>query len=184
MSDNAIEQVLKFLQQLFFCIGHLIKDHTDLCLVLAANLPTTLYSARNMLKVDRDNFIQYAVCPKCTKLYLMDDIVVNDGRQTFARTCEHVAFPRSRQPRICVSQLAQKVVVRNGGVKFYALKTYCYKSIIDSLESLLKHPGMEEDCEKWHTRKIREYLYADVYDGKIWKQFGNWKGNKPFLNLP
>lgn len=74
--------------------------------------------------------------------------------------------------------------MRNCGVKFYALKTYCYKSIIDSLESLLKRPGMEEDCEKWRTRKIREDLYADVYGGKIWKQFGNWKGNKPFLNLP
>ena len=63
-------------------------------------------------------------------------------------------------------------------------KTYCYKSIIDSLESLLKRPEMEEDCEKWRTRTIRGELYADVYDGKIWKQFGNWKGNKPLLNLP
>ena len=184
ISDNAIEQVLKFVQQFLFCIGQLIKDHTDLCLVLATNLPTTLYSARKMLKIDRDNFIQYVVCPRCTKLYLMDDIVVNDCRQTFARTCEHVAFPQSRRPRTCGSQLARKVVVRNGGIKFYALKTYCYKSIIDSLESLLKRPGMEEDCEKWRTRTIREELYADVYDGKIWKQFGNWKGSKPFLNLP
>ena len=76
VSDNAIEQVLKFVQQLLLCIGQLIKDHTDLCLVLATNLPTTLYSARKMLKIDRDNFVQYVVCPKCTKLYLMDDIVV------------------------------------------------------------------------------------------------------------
>ena len=29
------------------------------CLVLAANLPTTLYSARKLLKIDQDNFIQY-----------------------------------------------------------------------------------------------------------------------------
>ena len=184
ISDNAIEQVLKFVQQLLLCIGQLIKDHTELCLVLATNLPTTLYLARKMLKIDRDNFIQYVVCPKCTKLYLMDDIVVNDSRQTFARTCEHVAFPRSRRPRTCGSQLARKVVVRNGDIKFYALKIYCYKSIIDSLESLLKRPGMGEDCEKWRTRAIKEDLYADVYDGKIWRQFGNWRGNKPFLNLP
>lgn len=92
ISDNAIEQVLKFVQQLLFCIGQLIKDHTDLCLVLATNLPTTLYSARKMLKIDRDNSIQYVVCPKCTKLYLMDDIVVNDCRQTFARTLQGCCF--------------------------------------------------------------------------------------------
>ena len=74
--------------------------------------------------------------------------------------------------------------MRNGDIKFYALKTYCYKSIIDSLETLLKRPDLEEQCEKWETRKIDDDLYADVYDGKVWKQFGNWKGNKPFLNLP
>ena len=77
-----------------------------------------------------------------------------------------------------------KRFLRNGDVKFYALKTYCYKSIIDSLETLLKRPGLEEQCEKWKTRKIDDNMYADVYDVKVWKQFGNWKGNKPFLNLP
>ena len=48
----------------------------------------------------------------------------------------------------------------------------------------MKRPGLEEQCEKWKTRKIDDDLYADVYDGKVWKQFGNWKGNEPFLNLP
>ena len=53
--------------------------------------------------------------------------------------------------------------------------------LIDLLGSLLKRPGMEEDCEKCRT--IREELYADVYDGKIWKQFGNWKGSMISLSL-
>lgn len=184
ISDNAIEQMLKFVQQLLFCIGKLIKDHTELCIVLATNLPATLYSARKLLKIDRDNFQQYVVCPKCTKLYHMDEIVINDGRRSVARTCNNVPFPRSRRPRTCGSQLAQKVSLRNGSIKFYALKTYCYKSIIDSLETLLKRPGLEEECDKWKTRTINDDLYADVYDGKVWKQFGNWKGNKPFLDLP
>ena len=183
VSNNAIEQLLKFVQQLLFCIGQLIKDHTDLCLVLGTNLPTSLYSARRFLKIDRDNFLQYVVCPKCTKLYHMEEIVVNDGLRNFAKTCSNVPFPRARRPKTCGAQLAQKVL-RNGNIKFYALKTYCYKSIIDSLETLLKRPGLEEQCEKWKTRKIDDDLYADVYDGKVWKQFGNWKGNKPFLNLP
>ena len=184
ISDSAIEQMLKFVQQLLFCIGQLIKNHTDLCLVLATNLPTTLYSARKMLKIDRDNFLQYVVCPKCTKLYHMDEIVINEGRRTVARTCENVAFPRAKRPRTCGSQLAQKIVLKNGNIKFYALKTYCYKSIIESLETLLKRPGLEDECEKWRRRTVQDDLYADVYDGKIWKQFGNWKGNKPFLDLP
>ena len=69
-----------------------------------------------------------------------------------ARTCNNVAFPRARRPKTCGSQLAQKVALRNGSIKFYALKTYCYKSIIDSLETLLK----------WKTREVKDDLYADV----------------------
>lgn len=123
ISDSAIEQMLKFVQQLLFCIGQLIKNHTDFCLVLATNLPTTLYSARKMLKIDRDNFLQYVVCPKCTKLYHMDEIVINEGRRTVARTCENVAFLRAKRPRTCGSQLGQKIVLKNGNIKFYALRT-------------------------------------------------------------
>ena len=155
-----------------------------MCFVLATNLPTTLYSARKFLGIDRDNFHQYVVCPKCTKLYQMDEIVVSNGRQSFARTCDNLPFPRAKRPKTCGAQLAQKIILKNGSVKFYALKTYFYKSIIDSLETLLKRPGLEEQCEKWKSRKIDNDLYADVYDGQIWKQFGNWRGNKPFLDLP
>ena len=74
--------------------------------------------------------------------------------------------------------------MKNGSVKFYALKTYCYKSIIDSLETLLKLPGLEEQCEKWKSGKKDDDLYADMCDGQIWKQCGNWKGYKLFLDLP
>ncbi|CAH3172372.1 unnamed protein product, partial [Porites lobata] len=162
ISDNGIEQLLRFMRQLLFCIGQIVKEHSDFCLVLAANLPTTLYSARKFLNIDRDNFVQYVVCPKCTKLYHKDDIVINDGGRTVARTCENVPFPRSKRPRTCGSQLSHKVVLKNGNVKFYALKTYCYKSVIDSLEDLLKRPGVEEQCVKWKRRTISDDLYADI----------------------
>ena len=118
-----------------------------MCFVLATNLPTTLYSARKFLGIDRDNF-------QCTKLYQMDEIVVNNGRQSFARTCDNLPFPRAKRPKPCGAQLAQKIILKNGSVKFYAYKTYCYKSIIDSLETLLKRPGLEEQCEKRKSRKI------------------------------
>ena len=78
VSDNAIEQLLKFVQQILFCIGHLIKEHTELCFVLATNLPTTLYSARKFLVVTIFTnmwFVQNALnCTKWMKLWsIMDD---------------------------------------------------------------------------------------------------------------
>ena len=50
------------------------------------------------LGIDRDNFYQDVVCPKCTKLYQIDEIVVNNGRQSFARTCDNLPFPRAKKP--------------------------------------------------------------------------------------
>ncbi|KAL9978535.1 hypothetical protein ACROYT_G016062 [Oculina patagonica] len=126
---------------------HIIQSTTELCIVLGTNLPTTRsVLTRKLLKIDRDNFQQYVVCPKCTKLYHMDEIVINDGRQSVARTCNNVPFPRARQPWTCGSQLAQ-VSRRNGSIKFYALKIYCYKKIIDFLKTA-------EECEKWKTRTM------------------------------
>ena len=124
----------------------------------------------------------YVVCPKCTKLYQMAEIVANNGQRNFVKNCNNVPFPRARQPKTC-ARLAQKVV-RNGNIKFYAVQTYCYKRIIDSLETLLKPPGPEEQREKWKTRQIDDDMYADVYSGNMWNHFGNWKvNNKPFLDL-
>ena len=186
VSDNAIEHMLKFLQQLFHCIGSLVQQHIDLelFLVLAANIPTTLYSARKLLNIERDCFEKYVVCSKCTKLYEMDNNLFNNGRETVARTCTNVAYPRARRPKACAAQLTQKVILNGGTCKFYAIKTYCYRLIIDFLEYLLKRPGFEQQCEKWRERDVGKDLYADVYDGKVWKDFKKWKNGKDFFNLP
>ena len=152
--------------------------------MLAANLPTTLYSARKLLNINRDSFEQFVVCPKCTKLYQMDKILYNDGRRVCARTCTNVQFPNCRRARACNTKLVKEVVLKDGTRKFYPLKTYCYTSICNSIETLLKRPGFEEECEAWRSRKTKEDLYGDVYDGSVWKSFGNWKSTRPFLNLP
>ena len=64
---------------------------------------------------------------------------------------------------------------------FYALKTYCHKSIVKSIEDILKCPGLEQECEKWRTRRADGKVYPDVYDGKVWKDFGVWNGSTQLL---
>ena len=185
VSNNATEQLVKFLQKFFVCIGSVIAEHTDcdLIAVLVTNFPATLYSMRRFLNLDRDSFVKFVVCPKCMKLYEMDKVLYNNGLETIATTCSRVEFPQSKRPKVCGARLAQKILLKNGTSKFYALKTYCYKSIIESLESLLKRPGLEQACEKWKTRATNEDIYGDVYDGKVWKDFRRWN-NSDFLNLP
>ena len=186
ISDNAIEQLLTFVKAFFTCIATALQPHIniELLMVLATNLPTTLYSARKLLNVNRDSFIRYAVCPKCTKLYKMDSILHNDGQQVYARTCTNIKYPRAKHPKICGSKLVKEVILNGGSKKFYPLKTYCYTSLADSFESLLKRPGFEKDCEAWRKREVPEDIFSDVYDGQVWKSFYNWKGNRPFLELP
>ena len=49
--------------------------------------------------------------------------------------------------------------------------------------SLLLRPNLFEDCEQWRTRNCAEGEMKVVYDGNIWKEFQNFKG-EPFLSEP
>ncbi|XP_065917612.1 uncharacterized protein [Dysidea avara] len=40
-----------------------------------------------------------------------------------------------------------------------------------------------DQCEHWRSRNISENNFADIYDGRVWKEFMNYDG-KPFLSRP
>lgn len=103
-------------------------------LSLAALLPMTMYSLRNFLGIDRDNFERYVVCPKCTNLYRPEDCLQRVVNQVLPVVCDNIlfpAFPRSRRRKACGSKLVKKVILKCGTHKYYPLKVYCYKSVID-----------------------------------------------------
>ena len=185
VSDAGIEQLLKFRKEFLNYIGVALKSSLDveLVLVLASNIPITLYSARKLLGINRDLFQRYVVCPQCTKLYSMEDILYQNGQKVFARTCSNIKFPRSKRCTPCGARLVQEVVLKGGTSKFYPLKKFCYSSIINSIEKLLMRPGFEKECENWRKRKNCKKYFRDVYDGEVWKKFENWNGTKPFLDL-
>lgn len=53
----------------------------------------------------------------------------------------------------------------------------------ESLQELILRPGFVEKCEAWRSRNIAVDTLADIYDGKVWKEFLNPNG-LPFLSLP
>lgn len=57
------------------------------------------------------------------------------------------------------ASLLKKVILKCGTPKYYPLKVYCYKSVIDALETFLKRPNFEEACELWRDRQTSEQLY-------------------------
>lgn len=123
LSDNGLDWLLQFLFQF-------IKVLSDLsgCLhlqELLAIIPSSLYLLRKYASFDRDNFIKYAVCSKCCKLYNMKDCTEIDplGRRVI-KHCQQMKYARSAT---WGAPLAKKVVLSNGTEEFYPLKVYCYK---------------------------------------------------------
>ena len=75
------------------------------------------------------------------------------------------------------------MILGSGKVSFYPHKLYCVKSVIYQVEGLLKTPGVPEMSEQWRERQLEDNIFADVYDGSIWKDFLKFKGDN-FLNAP
>ena len=167
------------------CVASVIPSGAggDLVMSLAALVPLTMYSVRNILGIDRDNFEKYVVCPKCTKLYRPEDCLRRVGDQVQPIVCDNIQFPRSRRRKPCGSKLVKKVILKNGTPKYYPLKVYCFKSVIDTLEKFLKRPNFEKACEHWRHRETDDQLYGDVYDGKVWNSFLRWN-DRDFLASP
>lgn len=110
ISDNALLMLLRFFKAFLVCIGSIIPNGAgaDLVLSLAALLSMTMYSLRNFLGIDRDNFERYVVCPKCTKLYRPEDCLRRVGNEVLPVVCDNILFPRSRRRKACGSKLVKK----------------------------------------------------------------------------
>ena len=128
----------------------------------------------------RDNFVKMAVCPKCASLYNLEKCTRKVGGQIVSNICSNKPFKKGKE---CGASLAKKVILSCGKVSFFPHKLYCYNSVIDQIEGLLKRPGVPEMCEQWREREVKENIFADFCDGGIWKDFLQYKG-EDFLAVP
>lgn len=74
ISDNGVEYLLRFLFKIFQIFGANVNNQllSEFCIAF----PPSLYLARKLLKLDRDDFKRYTVCPSCHTLYDIFDCVV------------------------------------------------------------------------------------------------------------
>ena len=172
ISDNGLEWLLCF----YFRFLEVINCQVDSVFLreLLVVFPTSMYMVRKLISLDRDNFTKYIACPKCKHLYTMEQCTRRNCRgETVAVTCSNKIFYR-RGTVICGSRLVKEVVVKNGSKlskHFYPLKVYCFYSIINQLEQLLRRPGFPQLCESWRQRETKEDVLYDVFDGDVWKSF-------------
>ena len=183
LSDTAVSVLLSFLALFFQMVAQKL-DHIGNFL---RSLPRNLHAARQLIRVPRDPFRKYVCCPTCHCLYDWKECIVKLANgECVSRKCSYVQFPlhpQAHRRKACGTILMKTLKTRMGNNLLYPRRIYCYRSIIDSLQELLRRPGFHEKCEAWRSRSTSDTVYGDVYDGEVWRSFLSYNG-KPFLSLP
>lgn len=184
ISRNALDHLVQYLKYLFSSLG----PYMPFAIAnIIACFPTSIYTLRKLFSLHQDKFKKFTVCSACHSIYEFENCFSTSpsGVQT-PRLCSFIAFPnhpyQSRRKH-CGHALVKEVVLNSGAKLLYPIKVYCFKSIKESISSVLSRKEMLELCEQWRSRQVPSGYLADVYDGRVWNEFIEYQG-KPFLRLP
>lgn len=185
VSDNGISILLKFISQFLSAIGLLAG--CEALVRFAKTLPGTLYMARIKLGLDKDDFEKFAACPKCNKLYKLEDCIIKKTNgSVISKRCVHVRYPnhpqKSRRTE-CGSFLMKKVRNKSGSLYLQPKRMYCLRPLKSSLETLLSKPGFIDKCEEWRNLQSEDGKMRDVHEGNIWKDFKDKEGKSYFSTI-
>ena len=165
ISDQAIDLLLKFIHillQFLACYSPRLQG-------AAAAFPKSLHL--------RDKFVKectyvtsverYVSCSSCHSLYKFNDCFEKSGTRLVTKRCSNVTHSKK-----CNAPLLKQVISSTGSPKVYPIKTYCYCSLISTLQRFLLRPGFVDLCEETRNLYINSaHLLSDVYQGRIWKEF-------------
>ncbi|CAH1264067.1 Hypp2840 [Branchiostoma lanceolatum] len=187
VSDNAVHSLLLAFKLFIQVVGNAYG--ADSIVGLSGAIPASLHTLRKCIGLDRNNFVRFVVCPKCMTRYTMEEAYdTKRNGSKVSRKCEFVPFyshphRRSELRHKCGTVLMKKMKSVKGDEYMYPKSTYCYKSVVESLQILVRRSGFQEMCERWRERSDYCNGMADVYDGKVWQEFQHVNGT-PFLAEP
>ena len=145
VADRAIGLLLKFLKLFLPAIGKMMQS--EVLLNFANIIPQTLYSIVKNLCLHKDNFIKYAVCPKCITLYKFDDCIQwRPNGEEVSKKCRHVNYPHhphKRRRKQCGTILMKTMRSKSGRTFLYPKQLYCFKKVTSSLEDLINKPNFK-----------------------------------------
>jgi len=182
ISAAALNHLLQFLHYFFSLLAPLSPPIA----VLLDFFPSSLYKLKKILGLSTDEFEKYVICPECSALYTQKECLQKSVSGLIsAKPCNHIEFrnhPFSSHRNPCGHKLLKEVITKTGK-KFYPIKSYCYYPLVKSMSSVLSQHNLIDQCEQWRSRNVQDNTLADIYDGRIWKEFMTYKG-KPFLSMP
>ena len=172
ISDSAVAALLSFLSTLFLAFTGVNKFFQ----AVYENFPRTIKSLWDLNGNQRGAFTKFVVCPKFYSLYKVTDCYYINRGERHAKQCTFIEFlnHRQRQRRApCGADLVKVSRTVTGKQIIIPFKSYCYKSLKESFQVLLKGPGFQDPCNQWRTREIPNNALEDIYDEAIWKDFAN-----------
>lgn len=168
--DAAINLLIRF----FFVFISIVSNFSPFMKHVASLFPRSVHSMVAFIGHGHSLYKKFVVCHKCLKLYQYEHCVEKIGSRNESKHCHFVSYPthphRSRR-RACNSLLLKSVETASGHKFLYPFKIYCYNTLMSSLQKLLLRPSFYEHCNHWCTRTQHPNTLADVYDGRIWKEF-------------
>lgn len=173
LTKSAVKSLLEFLPRVLQLGQQLSTAHIQ---QIVKAFPKTVNTLRKQLGVD-SKLQHYVTCPKCYTLYNFEECVNRNhkGEIVHVNTCTSKIFQKQ-----CNSQLLHELKWGKRTVH-YPQKSFVCKSILATLAEMIKRPGFLADCEHWRSRSVPDGIYADIYDGQVWKDFQEHNG-RPFLS--
>jgi hypothetical protein len=154
LPDVAIDSLIKFFQQI-------LKDADR---IRFQSFPSSSYTARKLLRIGKRSKT-YAVCPSCNTLYNTAEVVAEEGFK-----CTHVEFPMQSKRKFCGTELTVQNPLTYENKRRPKL-LFPLPNLKIQINSLYQRPEFEQQLRKWTNRNIDNELMADIFDGKIWKNF-------------
>lgn len=169
LSDAAVCALLLFLGTFLRIINKVAKS--EIIAGILKCLPSNVSKCRKLLNVKENHFEKLVSCVKCDTVYNFEACCEKSGGKVVSKRCTHVEFqyhPYSAYRKPCGALLLKQVKIFSKQF-CYPYRTYCYLSIITSLEHLLSRKDILSYCEHWRNRKSKQdVLMMDVY-GMIFK---------------
>ena len=131
----------------------------------------------------RDDFQKFDCRTSCYSVYPQEECIINLARgQQESMKCSFITFPSHPQTRFrspCGTVLLKTNKTSSGKTYIYPRLTYCYRSVVKSLQNMLLRPQFFRMCEMWKEGVSEVGTYGDIHHGKLCKDFLNYKG-QPF----
>lgn len=95
-------------------------------------------------------FLKFVSCSKCHSIYLIEECKEKlPDKTVISCKCPYVHFPNHphrAKIKACGTPLMKVVKTSSSTTTLYPNRMYCFKSIIKSLQEMIKRPGFIKKC--------------------------------------